>query len=104
MPISRQHHDSLEQRWNIRRDESSIQRLTAAELAGSLAFTSAKMRFEAVSIDSMSRNRNSLLGRPGGIGSRNSTTIVPGLLRRLRLGQNRPELSATGTQGMPSAS
>src|SRR5262249_20706604 len=62
------------------RDESSIQRLTAAELAGSLAFASARRRFEAVSIDSMSRDRNSLLVSPGGIGSRESPPIVPGLL------------------------
>src|SRR5215813_13085650 len=104
MAISRQHRYSLEQRWNMRPGESSVQRLTAAELAGSLAFASANRRFEAVSIDSVSRDRNSAFGSPGGIGSRNSTTIVPGFRKRLRLGQNRPELSATGTQGMPSAS
>ena len=49
------------------------------------------------------RRANSSLGSPGGIGSRNSTTIQPGRRVRLRLGQNSPEFSATGTQGMPSS-
>ena len=39
--------------------------------------------------------------QPGRIGGRNSTTIVPGFRMNARRGQNRPELSATGTQGTP---
>ena len=41
--------------------------------------------------------------RPDSAG-RNSTTIVPGRRMMLWRGQKYPEFSATGTQGMPSAS
>ena len=35
--------------------------------------------------------------RPGAIGSRISTTMVPGFLKKLRRPHKRPEFSATGT-------
>ena len=38
-------------------------------------------------------------GRPGGIGARISSVIVPGRLTHLRRPQNRPEFSAIGTTG-----
>ena len=65
---------------------------------------SATSRAVAVSMSSCSRAKNACLSRPGAIGSRNSTTIVPGRRMNERRGQNRPELSATGTQGTPITS
>ena len=42
---------------------------------------------------------NALRGRPGGMGGRNSTTMVPACLAKLRRGQQMPELVASGTTG-----
>ena len=68
----------------------------------SSAWPSATSRAVAVSISFCSRSKNACLVEPrrDRIG-RNSTTIVPGSRRNERRGQNRPELSATGTQGTP---
>ena len=46
---------------------------------------------------------NVLRSSPGSIGSRNSTVMVPGFLRKLWRPQNRPEFSATGTTGTSSS-
>ena len=60
----------------------------------------APLRFQG---HSAGAQKNSSLPRPGGIGSRISATTVPGKRRRERRGQNRPELSAIGRHGTPSA-
>ena len=57
----------------------------------------------AVSIRRSSSAMTSLRGQPGGIGSRNSRTIVPGRLIKLRRPQKRPELTAAGTRGSANA-
>ncbi len=64
---------------------------------------SATSRAVAVSISSCSRAKKTFLSSPGGIGSRISTTTVPGRRRIERRGQNSPELSATGRHGTPPA-
>ena len=45
--------------------------------------------------------KNTSRGSPGGIGSRISTTMVPGRRMNWRRGQKRPEFRATGRQGTP---
>src|ERR1019366_145262 len=94
-------------RASTRRPPAKPARTTAS--AGGAAqravvtLASAIKRAVAVSRSCWRRLKNASLSRPGWIGSRISTSTVPGRRRIERRGQNRPELSAIGTQGTPSA-
>src|SRR5690606_1028992 len=61
---------------------------------------SALSRAQALSILFTTSALNSARGKPGGIGSKISTTSGPGERASRRRGQNKPELRANGTQGM----
>src|SRR5260370_236376 len=58
-----------------------------------------RVRSTTVEMNAMNSRRD----RPGGKGSRNSTTSVPGYRMKVRRGQNSPELSAAGRQGTPQS-
>ena len=64
---------------------------------------SAIRRAVAASMSSCRRLKKTSLSSPGAIGSRISTSTVPGSLRIERRGQNSPELSAIGRHGTPVA-
>src|SRR5215469_3563187 len=76
----------------------------AARLAGAAnsfrRFHRSSSRLVALSISSSSRAMNSRRFNPAGIGSRNSTLMVPGYFQNPC--QKRPESSATGTQDTPN--
>ena len=71
---------------------------------GSAASASAINRSDAVSISCSNLWKKFRGGRPGAIGGKNSITTVPGRIRNERLGQKRPEFTATGITETPQAS
>jgi len=70
---------------------------------GIFATASSISRSVAASMRSSSVAKKSRVSMPDSIAGRNSSTTVPGRIRKARRAQNRPELSATGTTFAPVA-
>src|SRR6185312_539255 len=76
-------------------------RLSAVSDAGLSPLSSSSSRLVAPSTACSSLAWKAARPRPGAIGGRISRVMVPGRRRNERRGQNKPELSATGTTGTP---